>query len=218
MTADGITLIDTWELPEDRIDEAVERWRERVALVHTAPGFRAARLHRRLRPETRLGLVNVARWDSVEARDRALANPAFTASAATATDYATVRGGWYRVAAEFGSQPDRSDAEPGITFVNVFEIPPDRIDGFLTDWVDRAELMSKAPGFRDSRLHRAIADDTHFQLVNVAHWDSAQAWRAAIEDPRFRQRVAAVPDFVVADPGLFRMVAGFSAAGNLVGR
>ncbi|WP_218024153.1 antibiotic biosynthesis monooxygenase family protein [Nocardia xishanensis] len=80
MTDDGITLIDVWELPEDRIDESVARWRERVALIRTAPGFRDARMHRRLDPEARLGLVNVAHWDSIEARDEALANPGFTAS------------------------------------------------------------------------------------------------------------------------------------------
>lgn len=83
MTDNGITLIDAWELPEDRIDESIARWRERVGLIHAAPGFRDARLHRRLYPESRPGLVNVAHWDSIEARDEALTNPDFTASAAT---------------------------------------------------------------------------------------------------------------------------------------
>ncbi|WP_030418810.1 antibiotic biosynthesis monooxygenase family protein [Streptomyces sp. NRRL F-5065] len=109
MTDDGITLIDAWEVPEDRIDESLARWRERVGLIHTAPGFRDARLHRGLHPESRLGLVNVAHWDSVEARDEALAHPAFTASAATAAGYATVHGGWYQVAAAF--RTERIDAK-----------------------------------------------------------------------------------------------------------
>ncbi|WP_338483204.1 antibiotic biosynthesis monooxygenase [Streptomyces sp. SCSIO 75703] len=209
MTDDGITLIDAWEVPEDRIDESLARWRERVGLIHTAPGFRDARLHRGLHPESRLGLVNVAHWDSVEARDEALAHPAFTASAATAAGYATVHGGWYQVAAAFRTERNGSGGGPGITFVNAFEVPAERIDDFLPHWLGRAELMSKAPGFRDDRLHRAVAPDTRFQLVGIAHWDSPEAWRTAVNDPRFQQPLSASPDFAVAHPALFRVVAEF---------
>ncbi|WP_405817559.1 antibiotic biosynthesis monooxygenase [Streptomyces sp. NBC_01390] len=209
MTDNGITLIDAWELPEDRIDESIARWKERVGLIHTAPGFRDARLHRRLLPESRLGLVNVAHWDSVEARDEALANPGFTTSAATATSYATVRGGWYDVAAEFHAARSGSGEGPGVTFVNAFELPAERIDEFLPHWLGRAELTSKAPGFRDNRLHRAVDLDTRFQLVDIAHWDSPDAWRTADDDARFQQGLSDSPGFVTADPAVFRTVVEF---------
>ncbi|MEU0744716.1 antibiotic biosynthesis monooxygenase [Streptomyces sp. NPDC006134] len=209
MTEDGITLIDTWELPEDRIEESIARWRERVGLIHTAPGFRNARLHRRLHPESRLGLVNVAQWDSVEARDEALAHPRFTASAATAAGYATVRGGWYRVAAESATTENNVGDGPGIAFVTAFELPAERIDEWLPHWLGQAELMSKEPGFRGSRLHRAVDPDTRFQLVGIAHWDSPGAWRAAHDGPRFRQHASTAPGFATATPGLFRVAAEF---------
>lgn len=191
------------------MDESIARWRGRVGLIHAEPGFRDARLHRRLSSESRFGLVNVAHWDSIQARDEALANPAFTASAATATGYATVHGGWYQVAAEFRTAGNGSGEEPGITFVNAFELPAERIDEFLPHWLDRAKLMSKAPGFRDNRLHRAVDPDSRFQLVNIAHWDSPEAWRTAGSDPRFQQRLSASPDFAIANPALFRVVAEF---------
>ncbi|MFF9457657.1 antibiotic biosynthesis monooxygenase family protein [Streptomyces flaveolus] len=209
MTDDGITLIDAWELPEDRIDESIARWRERVGLIHTAPGFRDARLHRRLHPESRLGLVNVAHWDSTEARDAALSNPTFTASAATAAGYATVHGGWYQVAAEFRTVGNNSGEGPGITFVNAFEMSAERIDEFLPHWLGRAELMSKALGFRDTQLHRAVAPETRFQLVSIAHWDSPEAWHTADNDPRYQPPLSACPDFAIANPALFRAVAAF---------
>ncbi|MCX4409874.1 MULTISPECIES: antibiotic biosynthesis monooxygenase [unclassified Streptomyces] len=209
VTDSGITLIDAWELPEERIDESIARWRERVGLIHAAPGFRDARLHRRLFPESRLGLVNVAHWDSIEARDDALANPGFTASAATAASYATVHGGWYEVPSEFRAVGNGSGEGPGITFINAFELPAKRIDEFLPHWLGRAELLSKAPGFRDNRLHRAVDPDTRFQLVSIAHWDSPDAWRTADNDPRFQQRLSASPDFAIADPALFRVVVEF---------
>jgi heme-degrading monooxygenase HmoA len=209
VTDDGITLIDAWELPEDRIDESIARWRERVGLVHAAPGFRDARLHRGLLPGSRLGLVNVAHWDSIEARDEALANPGFTASAATAIGYATVHSGWYEVVPESRAVGNGPGEGPGITVVNVFELPAERIDEFLPQWLGRAESLSRASGFRDNRLHRAVDPVTHFQLVGIAHWDSTDAWRAADNDPRFPQRLAAAPDFVIADSALFRVVVEF---------
>lgn len=149
----------------------------------------------------------MAHWDSVEARDTALSNPAFTASAATTTNYATVRGGWYHVAAEFGTAG--SGDGPGITFINAFEISADQIEEFLPHWRTRAELMASAPGFRDNRLHRAVDPDTGFQLVNIAHWESPEAWDAARKNPRFQQRLSAAPDYATPNPALFRVAAEF---------
>ncbi len=209
MTENGITLIDAWELPEDRIDESVARWRERVGLIHAAPGFQDARLHRRVSPESRFGLVNVAHWDSVEARDEALSNPDFTESAATAAGYATVHGGWYQVTAEFRAAGNGPGEGAGITFVDAFELPAERIGEFLPYWLDRAESLSKAPGFRDSRLHHAVDPGTRFQLVGIAHWDSLEAWRTVADDPRLQQRLSSFPDFAVVNPGLFRIAAEF---------
>ncbi|MBB5906910.1 antibiotic biosynthesis monooxygenase family protein [Actinoalloteichus hymeniacidonis] len=211
MPDNGITLIDTWDLPEERIDESIARWRERVGLIHTAPGFRNARLHRRLPPEFRLGLVNVAHWDSVEARDAALANPAFTASAATSASYATVRGGWYEVAAELVAAGNVSDGDegPGITVVNAYELPVDRVDEFLPRWLGRAESMNKASGFRDERLHRAVDADTDFQLVSIARWASLGAWHSAKDDARVPPELSALLGPSTVGPALFRAVVEF---------
>ncbi|GAA3885755.1 antibiotic biosynthesis monooxygenase family protein [Streptomyces sedi] len=205
----GSTLIDVWELPEERIDASVARWRERVGLIRTAPGFRDARLHRRLSPEAPFGLVNVAHWDSVEARDEALAHPGFTASAATANGYATVHGGWYDVVADL-TAPGGGDAGAGagITFVSVFELPEEQVDAILPHWLDHAESVSKAPGFRDGRLHRAVAPDARFPLVLVARWDSVDAWRAADDDVH-RRGLPPLPEHGAAHPALFRTVAAF---------
>ena len=215
---DGATLIDAWELPAGRVDEFVARWRERVGLIHTAPGFRDARLHRALDPRSRIGLVNVAHWDSIEARDRALAHPGFTSSARAATAYATVHGGWYEVVAALGPAGNGAHGAAGgaeegpdapVTFVNAFELPAGRVEEFLAHWRARAELAAGAPGFRDARLHRALDPHTRFQLVNIAHWDSAEAWRAAVDDPRFRRLLSASPGFAVAHPALYQVAVAF---------
>jgi heme-degrading monooxygenase HmoA len=67
-----------------------------------------------------------------------------------------------------------------VTFINVFEVAVEQIDTFITQWRERAKIMSTALGFLDSRLHRALSSWTRFQVLNVAHWDSRLAW----EPPR----------------------------------
>lgn len=97
----------------------------------------------------------------------------------------------------------------GVTFINVLEIPADEIDGFIEQWRERAKIMSAAPGFRDVRLHRALLPDARFQLVNVAHWDSAEACTAAGANPAVVAAVDTAKRVASADPALYRVVAEY---------
>jgi len=99
------------------------------------------------------------------------------------------------------------DTEP-ITLINVFEISADDIEPFLHDWRERAEFMSKQPGFRSLRLHRALNADTRFQVVNVAEWDSAEALQAATSQAFFQQSAQrSMEQFMVAaHPAIYRVV------------
>jgi heme-degrading monooxygenase HmoA len=94
-----------------------------------------------------------------------------------------------------------------ITFINVFEIDPDKVDPFLDEWRARAEFMSKQPGFRSFRLHRALTPDSRFQLINVAEWETVDALRAATGQQHFQESIRrSVQDFdVTAHPGVYRV-------------
>lgn len=103
------------------------------------------------------------------------------------------------------------DTEP-VTLINVFEIPTEQVATFIEAWSERARIMSRHPGFRDSILHRALSPDGRFQLVNVAHWDSLQAYTAAHEDPQFQasRDQAAQDPRLTATPQLYEVVAGYT--------
>ncbi|AXB44549.1 antibiotic biosynthesis monooxygenase family protein [Amycolatopsis albispora] len=95
----------------------------------------------------------------------------------------------------------------GVTFINVFEIPADRVDEFVGHWRERAELLRDAPGFRDVRLHRALLPDSRFQLVNVAHWDSEEDWLAATRNHgQFQSSVAEAAQVATPNPALYEVV------------
>jgi heme-degrading monooxygenase HmoA len=104
-------------------------------------------------------------------------------------------------------------ADGPVTFINVFEIDPAELDSFLVGWRERAEFMSKQPGFRSFRLHRALTPDTPFQLVNVAEWDSLDALRAATAQPFFQQSARrSIDEFdVTAHPAIYSIAVSITA-------
>ena len=100
MTDQGVTFINVIEVSADDVDAFVAQWRERVAHMRTAPGFRDVRLHRALLPDARFQLVNVAQWDSAEACEAAGLNPAVVASVDQARQVASANPALYQVVAE----------------------------------------------------------------------------------------------------------------------
>ncbi|MWA13289.1 antibiotic biosynthesis monooxygenase family protein [Streptomyces sp. BA2] len=109
--------------------------------------------------------------------------------------------------------PSGPSDSSSVTFINVFEIAPEDVDAFAEKWEQRAAIMSKKPGFIDTRLHRAQSPGGRFQLVNVAHWESQEAWEAATADPQFANRANAARDSkqtpATANPGLYDVVVRF---------
>ncbi|GAA1549995.1 antibiotic biosynthesis monooxygenase family protein [Brevibacterium picturae] len=97
----------------------------------------------------------------------------------------------------------------GVTFINVIEVPAERVDEFVEQWRERVALMRVAPGFRDVRLHRALLPDARFQLVNVAHWDSAEACEAAGLNLMVVASVDEARKVADAEPGLYEVIEHF---------
>jgi heme-degrading monooxygenase HmoA len=110
------------------------------------------------------------------------------------------------------SEPDPTQSE-AVTLINVFEIDHEQVESFLQGWRERADFMSKQPGFRSFRLHRALSSDSRFQLVNVAEWDSADALGAATAQDEFQQSIRrSMQDFaVIGHPAIYRVAVDVTA-------
>jgi heme oxygenase (mycobilin-producing) len=100
-------------------------------------------------------------------------------------------------------------ADHPFVFVNAIEMPDHQVDAFLAGWRERAEFMRHQNGFRDYRMLRAVGPDGRFQLINVARWESAEAFGAATADPEFQKQLRALndnPDLdITANPGLYEV-------------
>ena len=69
-----------------------------------------------------------------------------------------------------------------VTLINAFTVPEDQASAFLEDFQKMAAIFAQAPGFIETHLHRntGIGDPT-FRFINIAVWESAEAWKAALK-------------------------------------
>ena len=71
--AEGVVLINVFEVQPGTEEEAVRYWEAARDFLARQPGYVSTRLHRALRPDARFQLVNVAEWASAEAFQAATA-------------------------------------------------------------------------------------------------------------------------------------------------
>jgi hypothetical protein len=69
-------------------------------------------------------------------------------------------------------------AQP-VTLINVFEVPPGRLEETIRFWEAARDFLAGQPGYVSTRLHQAITPDARFQLINVGVWESEAAYAAA---------------------------------------
>jgi heme-degrading monooxygenase HmoA len=92
-----------------------------------------------------------------------------------------------------------------VILVNTFHVAPDDADALLEAWASDAAYLKGKDGFISTQLHRGVAGSSTF--LNVAVWESVEAFRAAFGDPGFQEGFARYPDSTVASPHLFQKVA-----------
>jgi quinol monooxygenase YgiN len=88
------------------------------------------------------------------------------------------------------------------TLINVFTVDPDRaaeLAGLLHTATD--DVMRHRHGFRSANIHLST-DGT--RVVNYAQWDSAEAYRAMLEDPTTQQHMREAAALAISfDPHLY---------------
>jgi hypothetical protein len=68
-----------------------------------------------------------------------------------------------------------------LTLVNLFTVPAGEEDAFQARFQSVCEKLDGMPGFEGTELHRnAGVGDQSYAFVNIARWESADAWREAL--------------------------------------
>jgi heme-degrading monooxygenase HmoA len=73
-----------------------------------------------------------------------------------------------------------------VVLINAFEVPEGEDEAFLKGWERTRAFLSAQEGYLSTKLHRSLAPDADFRFVNVALWESEQAFRDATSQPEFR--------------------------------
>ncbi len=87
------------------------------------------------------------------------------------------------------------------------------MDQFIADWQRRSKIMGQEAGFISADLEKSLLKDHQYQIINVAHWQSYDAWVAANNNPDYAKKLAS--DLggtanVVVHRGFFRPVASYT--------
>lgn len=69
-------------------------------------------------------------------------------------------------------------AEP-VILINPFTVAPGKEEEAVAMWEKARDFLARQPGYISTRLHRALSPDAQFMLINVAQWESTEAFRAA---------------------------------------
>lgn len=92
-----------------------------------------------------------------------------------------------------------------VTLINTFTVDPAEVDQLVQAWAADVDVMKRQPGFVSTQLHRGIGGSS--VVVNVAVWDSVDAFRRAFSNPEFQAKLGSYPPSTVASPHLFTKVA-----------
>ena len=78
--------------------------------------------------------------------------------------------------------------QSALVLINVFSVPKGNEEEFLKMWKETAQEMKNQPGFIDTKLHRSLDENARFEFINVAHWESKEAWQAAMSNVAIKER------------------------------
>jgi heme-degrading monooxygenase HmoA len=68
-----------------------------------------------------------------------------------------------------------------ITTIVHFSLPQENADKWLAKWHEIEAVMIKQPGAVDGIFYRCIDEESPFQFVNVARWESPEALANALQ-------------------------------------
>ena len=95
-------------------------------------------------------------------------------------------------------------SEP-LVLINPFEVPAGEDENFIRGWESARDYLQTQPGYVDTALHRSLSPDADFRFVNVARWESAQHFQAAMQSAGFRHAAQGLASYR-PHPALYEVI------------
>ncbi|WP_420601595.1 antibiotic biosynthesis monooxygenase family protein [Flagellimonas sp.] len=92
-----------------------------------------------------------------------------------------------------------------IILINPFEVPEGKLEESIQYWEACRDFLKKEPGYISTELHQTIKDDTKFELINVAVWESPKAFMDASKKMA-KELGVPPPEGLKANPSLYTVI------------
>jgi heme-degrading monooxygenase HmoA len=92
-----------------------------------------------------------------------------------------------------------------VVLINAFEVPADQAGQFIAAWEATRDFLQSQPGYIETALHQALTPNADFLFVNIARWQTAEAFSAALGSAGFRESAAGLASYG-NHPALYRIV------------
>jgi len=80
----------------------------------------------------------------------------------------------------FSLTPAKADGQADtVVLINTFTVPAEAIDDAIAMWEMGRDFLMTQHGYISTKLHRSLSVDARYLLINVAEWESAEAFEAA---------------------------------------
>ena len=179
-----VVLINPFEVPPEADEPFIAGWERARDFLSRQQGFLETALHRSLVPEATFRFVNLAEIESVDAWRRLVSDPVFPGRDMPFPAHP----GLYEVHFE-----DERTANGGVVLINAFDVPEDAEEAtFVEPWRRARDFLVEQPGYLGTQLHCCIGP-ADFRFVNVAFWESPDAFAAALRRPEFREVASEMP-------------------------
>lgn len=99
----------------------------------------------------------------------------------------------------------QSTDEP-LVLINPFVVPTGSEDEAIAMWMQARDFLQTQPGYISTKLHRSLSPDATFALINVAEWESMEAFKAATTAMRQSGSIPRI-EGVSGDPQLYTVIA-----------
>lgn len=105
-----------------------------------------------------------------------------------------------------GPITEQAGASPAeVVLINTFEVPAGKEEEAVAAWEKARDFLAGQPGYIATALHRALAPDARYPLINVARWESAERFAAATQRMREAEIFPEIEGLRYT-PGLYRVI------------
>lgn len=92
-----------------------------------------------------------------------------------------------------------------IVLINPFEVPEGKLEESIKYWEACRDFLEKQPGYVSTKLHQSTKNDAKFQLINVAVWESQEAFVNASQK-MVKELGMMPPPGLKANPSLYNVI------------